>query len=88
MPKKDILPELNHLTKRVNWKSEDGEMDKKMPVLPTLEYLRTVITAMKETLEAQMEMDRLLAKITRSKFKALTDEGFTEAQALELCKIK
>lgn len=40
----------------------------------------------RETMPANIELEQLLARITREKFLALVKEGFTEAQALDLCK--
>ena len=40
----------------------------------------------RETIKYQIEMEQLLAEITRKKYDALIKQGFTETQALELCK--
>jgi hypothetical protein len=39
-----------------------------------------------ENIVALMEFERLNARLTRAKFLALIEQGFNEAQALELCK--
>lgn len=41
---------------------------------------------MKEDMPAQLEYEQLKAKLTRAKFLALVAEGFTESQAIDLCK--
>lgn len=40
----------------------------------------------RENLPAHIDLMLLDAKMTRVRFMALVTEGFTEAQALELCK--
>ena len=35
---------------------------------------------------AMMELQVAMARLQRARFKALLKEGFTEAQAIELCK--
>ena len=39
-----------------------------------------------EQLPEQIKFQHYTAKVTRVKYLALIEEGFTEAQALELCK--
>jgi hypothetical protein len=39
-----------------------------------------------ENFPAQIELERYLAKLTRIKYLALVEEGFTESQALDLLK--
>jgi hypothetical protein len=41
---------------------------------------------LRDSLPAQMELEVLLARVTRHKYIALLTEGFTEQQALDLCK--
>ncbi|MDQ0082922.1 hypothetical protein J2W35_003281 [Variovorax boronicumulans] len=43
------------------------------------------VKTVRENLPALMEMGQLNAQITRAKYLALVKEGFTEAQALDLC---
>ena len=45
-----------------------------------------LVRQMRENLVAHLELEVLLAKVTRRKYQALVAEGFTEQQALELCK--
>lgn len=40
---------------------------------------------LRENMPALLEMAQLNAQITRAKYLALVKEGFTEAQALDLC---
>lgn len=44
------------------------------------------VRTLRENLPALMELKQLDAKLARVKFLALVQEGFTEMQALELCK--
>jgi hypothetical protein len=44
------------------------------------------IREMHELLPMRADLERALARIVRVKFLALTAEGFTPEQALELCK--
>lgn len=48
--------------------------------------MRNALDQMKHNMELMQENERLLAKIKYAKFEALVTAGFTEAQALELCK--
>ena len=41
---------------------------------------------LKADLEHHIECQRALAPVYRAKYLALLEEGFTEAQAIELCK--
>lgn len=50
--------------------------------------LAQAIKGMRENLPALMEMIVIEAMLTRKRFLALVEGGFTEAQALELCKGK
>lgn len=45
-----------------------------------------IIVRLRENLPAYFEYEALQAKIKRKKFLSLVGEGFTEEQALELCK--
>lgn len=46
--------------------------------------LKAIIERLKRMFDDQVELDRLLAKLKRSKFSALVTEGFTEEQALRI----
>lgn len=48
--------------------------------------LAMLVREMRENVAAHIEIVQLNAKVTRSKYLALVAEGFTEQQALELCK--
>lgn len=45
-----------------------------------------LVRDLREQMPMQIEMEQLMAKVRRAKFLALVAEGFTEGQALELCK--
>jgi len=47
---------------------------------------KEAVRAMKEQLSDQIEFQQLVAKLQRAKYVALIEEGFTPAEALELCK--
>lgn len=48
--------------------------------------LARLIAEMRNQIPALIEVEQLQAKLSRAKFLALVSEGFTEQQALELCK--
>jgi hypothetical protein len=48
--------------------------------------LAQLVRDMRDNIAAHIEFNQLQARITRAKFAALVKEGFTEAQALQLCK--
>lgn len=50
------------------------------------EALRRLIDEMTEKLPQLLELEAIQAQIKRKRFLMLTANGFTEAQALELCK--
>lgn len=43
------------------------------------------VRTLRENMPAMLEMAQLNAQLNRAKFLALVKEGFSEAQALELC---
>jgi len=45
-----------------------------------------LVREMRENLPAHIEFEQLNARVTREKYLALVKNGFTETQALELCK--
>lgn len=45
-----------------------------------------LVREMRENLPAHIEFEQLRARVIREKFSALVKNGFTETQALELCK--
>lgn len=47
---------------------------------------RADLEALKRNLDVHIEVLAVSAKIIRAKYQALVAQGFTEAQALELCK--
>jgi len=48
--------------------------------------LAQLVRDLREQLPAHIELAQLQAKISRAKYLALVNQGFTEVQALELCK--
>ena len=48
--------------------------------------LEEVIQNIKSLVPKQLEVQRILAQVTRSKFEALLEAGFTKDEALFLCK--
>lgn len=48
--------------------------------------LAQAVRNLRENLPALFELETLQAQITRKKFLALVAEGFSEQQALELCR--
>jgi hypothetical protein len=48
--------------------------------------LAAQVRELMEILPMRMDLERFNAKVTRAKFLALVGEGFSEQQALELCR--
>ncbi|MBR7747444.1 hypothetical protein [Undibacterium baiyunense] len=48
--------------------------------------LAILVGELKENLIAHIEIEQLQARLIREKYLALVKNGFTETQALELCK--
>jgi hypothetical protein len=44
------------------------------------------VRTMRENMPALLELAEIQARLARAKFVALSKQGFTDAQALELCK--
>jgi Tfp pilus assembly protein PilO len=65
-----------------------NETDPKISQLPQIEHDKLVATIamLRRNLPHQLELQSLIAKIRRAGYEAYRKEGFTEAQALELCK--
>jgi len=53
-----------------------------------VEQMKTLLKTFQDALPQHLQLQLLVAQITRAKFNALVKEGFTEQQALFLCKDK
>lgn len=51
-----------------------------------LDKARLALAELRDSLPIQIEYVVMTAQLTRAKFNALRKEGFTEAQAIELCR--
>jgi len=51
-----------------------------------VDKLRRAMTELRTLLPAVLEHQIIMAQVTRARYNALIKEGFTEAQAIELCK--
>lgn len=62
--------------------------DKKPVGLPNIEKneIRASVDLLRRNMAEQIEAAQLIAKLRRAQYLALVAEGFTEAQALEICK--
>lgn len=63
--------------------------DHKLIVLPggaTKNQLKEATRALQEGLPDMLEYERLTAQLHKAKFDALKEQGFTDEQALVLCK--
>lgn len=63
--------------------SDDGP---KLVHLPDKNEMKAAGDALRRQLPAIMDNARLIAQIRRASYIAHVEQGFTEAQALELCK--
>lgn len=57
-----------------------------LPGNATPDKVRESMRNLQASLPAILEGQMLLAQVTRAKFEALLAQGFSEAQAIELCK--
>ena len=48
--------------------------------------LAKTVRSMRDNIDLHIELSQLLAQITRTKYVALVEQGFSESQALSLCK--
>jgi len=48
--------------------------------------LAKTVRSMRDNIDLYIELSQLLAQITRAKYVALVEQGFSEGQALGLCK--
>lgn len=48
--------------------------------------LATLVAAMRENIEAHIELAGLQARVTRARYLGLVAEGFTKDEALQLCR--
>lgn len=62
------------------------EFNNKGPVAEMVEKMRLSMEMIRATTGIQIEMEKARASVTKAKYDALIAEGFTERQALELCK--
>ena len=59
---------------------------KVVTMTPAPDKMTEAVEAMKRSMDATLDYQVLVAKIRRRAYRAHVDEGFTEAQALELVK--
>lgn len=57
-----------------------------IPTNENILKLREILNNLIEEVPIQVEIQKHLATITRAKYLALIDEGFTPDQAIQLCK--
>lgn len=65
-----------------------GTVLQMLPGAGQADKLADLVKHFRRTMALQIEIEQIQAKLTRAKFTALMEEGFTEAQALELCRNK
>lgn len=67
--------------------SDDDKVKPVEALIPQVtDELRRAVETHRRNLPFLIEYQQLQAKVTRKKFEALVDEGFTDKQAIELCK--
>lgn len=69
--------------------SDEGKTGAKLTALPgggCPDNLKQELRKYQESLPLMVEYQVALAKVQWSRYTALVEEGFTEAQAIELCK--
>lgn len=67
--------------------SDDDKPKVVIPIIPQVtDELRRALETHRRNLPFLIEYQQLQAQITRKKFEALVKEGFTDTQAIELCK--
>jgi len=76
----------NKTDKVISMKGFEGHMKDESPVGQQLEAFRETVAYVKASLELQIEHNEYFAVIIRAKYQALVEVGFSEQQALLLCK--
>ncbi len=67
--------------------SDDKTSDITLLSLGEPDKVAALVEQLRREMPHQIELDKLIAKIRRQRFLNYVAEGFTDAQALELCKI-
>lgn len=53
---------------------------------PDFDQLQIELRAMRATIPIRVEVEQMEAEVIRAKFNALVKQGFTEDQAIQLCR--
>lgn len=64
---------------------DDDDNSLRIVELPTPDKLRASLEEIRRNLPVAIEAAELMARVRRANYLALLREGFTEAQALDLC---
>lgn len=56
--------------------------------IPNMAEMKKKLATLKEMADTQIEIEKIKARVTKAKYDALIAEGFTDAQALQLCQGK
>lgn len=48
--------------------------------------LESLVRSLRNNIELHIELNTMMTRVTRAKYEALRAEGFTDSQALVLCK--